>query len=1108
MKNIQFIRMLFIFVFSLWSLQTLRAQDNPRGPIFEYFQNAAYRIDFGFRNVTSEGVLGDGVRYRKGNSVIYLFDDGRNGIAFEGDLNTPDIQQFFERYEGGINATPEIIALSRTAYAVQNKVLNNDAPDDVKFFDATGNEIPDDGFFNKSRDIFRAEVPIPVISNVFKGIARPGAELNLDAKGQAVNPSIFIGGKTAKLGYANFNWNNVIALPDLSELSDGLTDLRFLYDDLPIIGESGEVIEAFIEFFDRTGAAGGINFATELEDLYNEFANEQGYEAEQRTFGIDVNQNEDASALLEGVTGTVQVDRINAFRELTGILSPKGTSSKPLNKVKSVTKVPGNDKGFSEDFTNSAVNNFKYGGVLVERNDDREWEYNGKVSKTDANLKLRIEGWDESSRARHAEWLTIDYNALDAEANALNTRLFNGEDLPLGLGVSSNPNIRFAPLTIDFMKNYAMENGIEIETLTENIFSIDFVGGRGSGGGSGGSNDDDLPVDRPDGGGFDDDTGGGGNGGRAACLCTRGGCSCDFSNKSYAPGKTFQIPNVLITEEFLYQPNFLSLLMADLGLGNEKQTQKMFLQALTIPNGEQGLLLDQKEVNAAQIELLQRTYMAALAAKQQLLSHLNNSVEDLNTTQVWMQMLQNKDPNAYARILRKLTDFYQTENGIVDGSIFLAPQFNFELSITPTIPVEDHQGKAALALNNTHYNIDIVLTSARLSLGTDMDKDLKADLGVVLDESELQLILDTWAQDLNGDGLIDAGYIVWLQEQLMLAKQHLSERMKSGGNQAYDAYNELLLPLAMADFYKKQVLERPDMETIVPGFQDLIDTGALESEGLMAKETVSYSTHTMVSSEYFFKTDTGDGKNIAFNASQAMIRWNPLTLSGFPISQEEATKNTGTTTKTAAELAPTLEFSNVGFSLKPNTLMLGVGSEGKITLTNTTNGILAPETYVLTTSTTEEALYFDVAKFDVPAIAVGSSVELFFDYTATSADSESNNTEEFRLHRVGAFNTILLRKDYFIEENIMAAIDFSSFCEESQASYATIFNKEVTLAGETVLTGNTVEANGKLTVKATSAIDLTVGFDAAIGAVIDFSITNCDEVQTAIIAGMQNTMTQ
>lgn len=1106
----------YLLIFAILFVQSITGQiDSEKGPIFDYFRNAGYRIEFGFANVTAEGVLGDGIRYKKGNSVVYLFNNGINGIAFEGDLTDPDIVEFFNRYESGINATPEIIALSRAAYAVQNKVLGVNAPDDVKFFDFSGDPIPDDSFFDRSDDIFEAEVSTPVITNVFKGIARPGSELNLDAKGKPVNPSIFIAGPTAKLGYANFNWNNLLALPQLSELTEGVTNIRFLYEDIPIVGESGEVLEAFLDFFDNTGEAGGINFASDLERLYNAFANQQGYGAELKTFNIAVTQSTEATALLDVSAGTVRVVKIDGFRELTGILSPKGTTSKPQKNVKSTTKVPGNPKGISEDLARDDVDTFKYGGAQVERRDSDAdgsiWSYPGSRGGS-RRLSDIIGVWDRRSRDQHTKWLQIDYNALDAEVDALNVRLFNGEDLPLGLGVSSDPNIRFAPLSIDFLLNYALVNNLDIESAyklntTEAFINTVFQrrSGDGSGGDNGGGGDDgdDLPIDRPDGGGFDDEPGSGGGGG-SNCVCSKFGCSCS-SFRQYNTDETYSIPSVLITKSFLRNPGFLTSLSEDLGLSDKKLIQKLFMQALTLRNEKQGLLLNENQVNAEQAELYHITYNAAAAAKQQLLDHLNSTLETLNTTTVWMQLLQKRDQKLYATILNKLTKFYQKESGITDGSVFIAPQFNFELSITPTIPVVNYEEEAALALNAMEYDIDIVLTSARLTLGVDTDADFKADLGVVLNETELQFILDTWAQDTDGDKFIDEGYIVWLQQQLVTTKQHLAEEMKLGTSEAYKRYNQLVLPLAVADFYKKQLLEDNSLDLDTSKWRNLVDTDAIEASNLLAVENISYDNHTDIVSEYFFNTQTAKGKGIVFNPSKAIIKWNPITLLGKSTQNNGNKSSASSTARTAATLAPTLRFSNTGFALKPDVLMLGVGSEGTITLTNTTNQALAPETYVLTTSTSEDALYFDVAKFDVPEIPVNGTVELFFDYTAVAADSESGNMEEFRLHRVGDFNTILLRKDFLIQENIMEAIDFNSFCEESPTSFSTITN-DIVLAGQNLVTGNIIESNGKLTAKVIETIDLVVGFEAKPGATVDFSITDCNGVQQAIITSMNNNM--
>ncbi|WP_350288039.1 hypothetical protein [uncultured Croceitalea sp.] len=1110
-------RTLFILLFGLLVLQTAKAQDNPRGPIFEYFRARAYNIDFSFENVKSEGVLGDGIRYRKGNSVVYLFDDGKNGIAFEGDITTPDIQEFFERYERGINATPEIIALSRTAYAIQNRALGNVARDDVKFFDVGGNLITDDNFFNSGGLISRAETNVPVISNVFKSITRPGAELNLDAAGKPVNPSFFISGFTAKLGYANFNWNNLIALPELSELTDELTDLRFLYEDLPLIGESGDIIQAFIGLFDKTGSAGGINFATELTSLYNKFANEQGYDNEERTFGIRVAQNEDASKLLENVAGSVTVVKINQFRELTGILSPKGTSSKPLNNVKSTTKVPGNPKSKGTDYANSGVDTFKYGGVQIERRDnngaggDNEWEYNGVSSTT---LGRNIDIWDNRSRDQHTLWLQIDYNALDAEVNALNVRLFNGEDLPLGLGVSSNPNIRFAPLATDYLLNRARVNGLDIESAYKENIAEAFDNtirlrrnGEPINAGSGnndsdGDNGDGLPIDNTDDFNFPNPPDDPNDFPDNNCDSVNVICGSRSSNEGTSTSSLPLVPDIVITKEGLKNANFFESILKRNHVNAKSVLLKMFHQALAVPHQKQALVVGNKVVNVPQAELFQYTYAAASLAQYQLQTFMNNTIEELNATDVWLSMLRKEDNVIYNNIVAKLKAFYASENGVTDGSVFIAPQLNFELSITPKVIVNN---ETTLSIKETTYDIDIVLTKARLALGVDSDKDLKVDLGVILNEEELQFILDTWSRDENQDGIIDHGFVIWLQEQLYNIKNGFSNVLVDGKYFRYAAFNQVILPLAAAEFYKQQLKANTEIGAYSPELLAIIDEDNLRDRDLMAQKTIKFDRHTALLTEYHYTDGTNKDEDIIFHPSHTKVFWNPVTLVHKGTVKEK--KSTPIATNIMPEsLAISLDFSNVGFDLKPDVLMLGIGSAGKITLTNTTNNVLAPATYVLTTSTSEDALYFDVAKFDVPEMAIGNTVELFFDYTATAADSESQNMEEFRLHKVGDFNNILFRRDFLIQENIIEAIDLNSFCEELRGSYTTISNEELVLAGGTVLSGNIIESTGKLTIKAIDAIDLTIGFDAKPGATVDFALTDCSEVQNITISTIQNNL--
>ncbi|WP_046756008.1 hypothetical protein [Kordia jejudonensis] len=1064
------------------------------GAIFDFFDQRGYRIDQGFANVTSQGVLGDGIRYRKDNSIVYLFNDGRNGIAFEGDLTAPDIMEFMERYEKGINSAPELLASTRASFASINRIVNNIVPpNDIDIIKAK--PLLMGGAFD-----FKVEVEVDVFTNVFSGLSRPGAELNLDAAGQPVNPTFFIAGQTAKLGFLMYDWEGDIRFPTIQDVNSNIPDLSIVLSKIPGLNENLDIIESIDGNLSQ--ASLDSNFPTKLQLLMNEVRQEQGYGSKKVKITSEGRAFVVPSAFFDNFSGKLKSTKIDDFIEQVGIQTAKGTSTNPQTKVKSTTKGPaGNSKG-GENYTNSGVDSFKYAGVEVTREDagggtDR-WTYNGFST---GRLDDRIDQWDDYSAGLHAQWLTIDYNELDAQVDSLNARLFNGEDLPLGLGVSSNPNIKFAPVTLEYIVNVSTVNGIEIEALSKEINRNHFIGNNANNGGdNNGDNGDDgdgLPIDNGPGNNFDDGPGGGsGDGG--ACICTDFGCSCSSKSNS---NENFSVPNVIITNNFIKNSDFLSILTENFGLGDKKLIQKLFIQALTLPNEKQGMLLNDSQISVEQAELYHITYKAAIAFKQELLNHLNSKIETLNTTTVWMESLKNKDEQLYATILNKLTAFYEKESGIKDGTVFITPKFKFELSITPKVPIINYEGEDALALNAMKYDIDIVLTSARLALGVDTDEDFKADLGVVLNETELQFILDTWAQDTNGDKFIDQGYIVWLQQQLFKVKQHLSEEIKAGTTKAFKAYNQMVLPLAVADFCKRQLLEDNVFGKDPANLGALVDKNTLGVSNLLALDSISYSAHNSISSEYVFSIQTEKGKDIVFNPYSIITKLNPIKLFGKENNRTGVAKQQGS----SGGLAATLNFSNDGFSLKQDTLVLGLQSEGKIKLQNISNQTISAGTYIITSSTSEEVLYLDVAKFDVPEIPIGGSINLFFDYTPIAADSKSQNMEDFRLHKVGDFNNVIVRRDFYIEENIMAGIDFTSFCEESQASYSTI-NDNATLAGQRVVTGNIIETGANFTVKAIETIDLTIGFEAKLGAKVDFSIVDCNTLQNAVINGMINSM--
>ncbi len=1082
-----FLKLLFTAIILSCFFQPVHGQiESDKGPIFDYFRDAGYRIDFGFANVTAEGILGNGIRYRKGNSIVYLFQDGINGIAFEGDLTTPDIINFFERYESGINATPEIIGLSRTVYAIQNLALGNDLPDDVRLLNEFGliNTEP----LTKLQVI--AETDVQVISNVFKGIARPGAELNLDAKGQPVNPSFFVTGFAAKLGYTNFNWDDKIRLPSVSELTDETVDIRFLFDDLPIFNEAGEIIDALNGIFSGSSAE-GINFASDLESLYNNFANEQGYGSEFRTLTLEGPFDRISGRIFEGTDGFLEVTATDDFRELTGILSPKGTLSKPSRKVKSF-KSCGNPKAFPRDAVNSEINNFKFCGVQVTQRGESEWEFLGNVFKDNGLFKEELDDRAELAGKRYSNFLKINNDEIKEEVNSLNERLFNGEgNLPIGLAVSADITTKFSGLSTEYIRNFAEVTNRDLERLSKDINNRDIPGGPNAINDTEKEDNDDVQdfLDFLDGLDDDDDDDSNGRNNRNS-----------IQNK-----RAFQ--NIAVTPEDFRNPDFFKELLATYQPSENKILEKVFLQALTIPNTKQGVAIGEGIYDAEQAELFQYTYLAATGAKSYLEAYMNHDVEALNTSDVWMDMLQQKDQGMYSIILEKLSEFYQSDRGLKDGSVFIAPQFTFGLEITPAIAISNTNDVTNLRVNDISYDIDVVLTAARLVLATDTDKDLKADLGIVLNKEELRFLLDTWAKDTNDDGLIDEGYLIWLQHKLQKTKQKLSKVIGDGQHEVFGSFNQILFPLAIAEFYKQQLTMDPSLRALSPELATLVDQDNLKTKDLLAKKAIYYDWHTSFQSKYVFENESKKGPSIPFIPSKAQVQWNPIAFEHTTTLPKKGTDVNHTHSRpTAAALAPTLSFSNPDVQLKPETLILGITSEGKLTLNNTTNTVIPPDTYILTTSTSEDIMYFNVLKFDVPEIPVGGKIELFFDYTPIAADSESGNREELRLHAASAFYDILFQRDFLIEENIMNGIDFDSFCEESTRSYATIDNETIVLAGENVLSGNTIESNGNLTAKGIESIDLVVGFDAKPGAAVELAITNCNEVQNIMESALQNNM--
>ncbi|GMN07085.1 hypothetical protein MTsPCn5_24740 [Croceitalea sp. MTPC5] len=1100
-------------------LNTILGYGQNQTPITEILSRNQFQISqTNFNVTTSNGSKGILWTNRDNSTQIVLFDDGKQGFTVGGDINNDGIRNFLNTVNNAINHIPETIALWKLA--VETLVPNEG------FFDArnTDSIIPrviitedDVQIINRQSRVARpARLAFAKAQNyVFGTNGIQSLSLSGETRGilrSDIMVDFNIPPDVARAALLNWEPKRTIEIPKIQTLDEDALDLSPIEDFIKnaltdallkqigaeglgsaistaeeILGEEAEDISPR-EFIDRLTLAYGnagrsvgisrelVNFCAVNAAIANNFLNGLGFQLGR--IGI---VGPDENRILPSVTGL--------FTSISERVDKANLITKKQNKS---LKSCGNPKGFPRDAVNSEINNFKFCGVLVTQRGENEWEFLGNVFKDNGLFKEELDDRAELAGKRHSNFLKIDNDAIEKEVNSLNERLFNGEgNLPIGLVVSSDITTKFSSLSTEYIRNFAEVTNRDLERLSKDINNRDIPGGPNAINDTEKEDNDDVQdfLDFLDGLDDDDDDSNGRNN----------------RNSIQNTGAT---QDIAITPQDLANPNFFKKLLAPHQPSENKILEKVFLQALMVPNTNQGLAIGEGIYDAEQAELFQYTYLAATGAKSYLEAYMNHDVKALNTSDVWMDMLQQKDQGMYSTILEKLSEFYQSDRGLKDESVFIAPQFTFGLEITPTIAISNTNDVTNLRVNNISYDIDVVLTAARLVLATDTDKDLKADLGIVLNKEELRFLLDTWAKDTNGDGLIDEGYLIWLQHKLQKTKQKLSKVIDDGQHEVFGSFNQILFPLAIAEFYKQQLTIDPSLRALSPELATLVDQDNLKAKDLLAKKAISYDQHTSFQSKYVFESESKKGPSIPFIPSKAQVQWNPIAFEHTTTLPKKGTDVNHTHSRpTTAALAPTLSFSNPDVQLKPETLILGITSEGILTLNNTTNSVIPANTYILTTSTSEDIMYFNVLKFDAPEIPVGGTYEVFFDYTPIAADSESGNREEFRLHAASAFYDILFQRDFLIAENSIEAIDLSFFCEQSLFFSDVISSGEdVSIAANNVGTNNLVASNSKLTIKAIEGIDLEIGFDAKPGAIVELAITDCNEVQNIMASALQNNM--
>ncbi len=550
----------------------------------------------------------------------------------------------------------------------------------------------------------------------------------------------------------------------------------------------------------------------------------------------------------------------------------------------------------------------------------------------------------------------------------------------------------------------------------------------------------------------------------------------------------YPIPSFEFSSDVFTEEDFLSrLFSAD---ESRVSAASLFNQALSMPLSEQRIVLDKQPVQQPDIDLYQHTYQMALTAKKQLHDWINKGSEAVDIHQVWIDALQQANPKMYQAISGKLDSLYRVTNQdtqklLEANNVFIAPKFSFSLEVRPQIPVYHSVMKSSLKLDETKYEVDLVLTNATLRLGVDDNCDGTSELGLVLTEEEQAFLQDAWAKDTNGDGLIDQGFIIWLNQRMRFVKTMLKTQLELGNHSDYADFNQALVPLALAEFYKQT------------GAEDARINQWGASEGTIPTKG-SWDQHLSLNST--LEGTVGDEQYISFDPAQSIITIHPIEFLNQVLTVNKSSEGDSRARVNVNDVQVLFKTTSPSVVLKNDySLISGRSNIVGVFITNTSGNTINNEKVNVTITSQNEVGFYDITAFFINQLGPNETAEFTFDY-------EPQFTGDYicSLHDGEDFSTVLGSRNVQVYENPKDAVNLDAYCDiDLHISRDIPENTDVDYVGGRLSVFSKIEASASAVIQATQVINLEPGFEAKPGSSVDIQAVDCNELKTTLNSALE-----
>ncbi len=1015
-------------------------------------QNKVLTSGFGFTGSSVNTSLGKGNLYQdtQGNQVI-LIQDGLGGAIIKGDINNPNVNAITNYIEVSLSGLSDLSAKLYFGWQLENTDQN-----------ITGVDITNQ----------RADVK--------PGIYEEGLEYGAHIKGK----STVLGFTSAPNGFLTSGDNGFVLAPvaaqatifynavsDVAGTRNNGVDPVKIFAGLSVapgfIGKSGSVLRGIIDSPESID----IQQLALLSTFYiKNVANVVGAQTGDVVFDMSA-QTFDRGVVIgfyqlfnkPTIKGKLSIDSQTSFN--LDAYSNGTIQNKTLGKsFKSGANAPGNYNGSDLAALIFDEVTFDFYGSTVRFNnvDDNEVRVDG-VSMSKISAAIGLEKFRKEAGDLYKDFADIKTNTYETTVDDITRNVATGAQIPSNISSSNNASIKFAPLASSFTNatnfeidpNFSFPNSFNSLNTSTAGRTFDF---------------------------------------NPALLTLDPYVSFTFTSSTitFKPdlvqGKNgfelVRVPELSFAPNDIASFDFWKSYNGEYPYSND--ATEVFREVFHSKTDT--LQLSDVPMSISQNSYMEISYNAATTAKRLIedLIRSRNPFEALGNK--WLSLLQEKNPELYDRLIESTTKGTLNKDFDPD-KIAIVPKLDFTLEITPRLKVRDNKDGQGQQFLRMEYDITTILKEAVLQLAYGDTCEMVPLKGLAMDQTELSYLQEAWGADTDGDGIIDSGYLPWLQKIMKNAAYETEIAMELGLDNSFKQLNLALLPASLAQQLKKDIDKG---ETALQPKSDWLT----HTKTVVKSETLR-DDHLDSSKE----SNTALGKNVynemVFNNLNLEVSFLPSVIEGNLIysQQEKVERESEKTGKiNAGQVATSIVFEGVNYFNKPNYMLAAQEHSGIFTIKNTSNATLTNQRVIVTVKAPNDVGFFNVASEVISSLGKNKSVGLVFEYTPTSL-----GTHEFRLHSYDDFGQVLGRKSITVTDKPDKAFDLGPYCDLSVNSYESITaNDGLLKLGNTVRVANLIENRGSLTLKATKLIEWAPGFEAKAGATVSATIVSCNGIKTAV----------